>query len=97
MAKPTAWVYHKTDNRIRGHIFLCMLAYYLQWHMQQRLAPLFEDDGKGSKRQWTFAQVIESLKMQCRHTLKLKDVEYEQDGGLTPDQERIMDLLRGNI
>ena len=33
-------VYHKTDDRIRAHVFLCVLAYYLQWHMNQRLAPL---------------------------------------------------------
>jgi transposase len=26
-------VYHKTDDRIRSHVFLCMLSYYLQWHM----------------------------------------------------------------
>jgi hypothetical protein len=32
-------VYHKLDRRIRSHVFLCMLAYYLQWHIKQRLAP----------------------------------------------------------
>ena len=47
-------VYHKTDGRIRAHVFLCMLAYYLQWHMEQRLAPLFEADGVGENRRWTF-------------------------------------------
>jgi transposase len=48
-------VYHKTDERIRSHVFLCMLSYYLQWHMEQRLAPLFAADGQGSERRWTFA------------------------------------------
>ena len=33
-------VYHKKDDRIRSHVFLCVLAFYLQWHMQQRLQPL---------------------------------------------------------
>jgi hypothetical protein len=33
-------VYHKKDDRIRSHVFLCVLAYYVQWHMQQRLQPL---------------------------------------------------------
>ncbi|ETR67617.1 MAG: hypothetical protein OMM_05045 [Candidatus Magnetoglobus multicellularis str. Araruama] len=37
-------VYHKTDERIRCHVFVCMLAYYLQWHMNERLQPLFKDD-----------------------------------------------------
>ncbi len=27
-------VYHKTDERIRAQVFLCMLAYYLQWHFE---------------------------------------------------------------
>ena len=39
-------VYHKTDDRIRAHVFLCVLAYYVQWHVNQRLAPLFADDGQ---------------------------------------------------
>ena len=25
-------VYHKSDDRIRAHVFLCMLSYYIQWH-----------------------------------------------------------------
>jgi len=34
-------VYHQLDPRIEAHVFLCLLGYYLQWHMQQKLAPLF--------------------------------------------------------
>ena len=34
-------VYHKTDNRIRSHVFLCTLAYYLQWHANVRLQDFF--------------------------------------------------------
>lgn len=36
---------HRTEERVPAHIFLCMLAYYVEWHMRQALAPiLFEDD-----------------------------------------------------
>lgn len=35
---------HWLDDRIRGHVFLCMLAYHVEWHMRQRLAPLLFDD-----------------------------------------------------
>lgn len=38
-------VYHKKDDQIRSHVFLCMHAFYLQCYMQQRLKPLFEADG----------------------------------------------------
>jgi transposase len=40
-------IYHWTADRVRAHIFLCMLAYYVEWHMRQALAPiLFDDDDK---------------------------------------------------
>ena len=38
-------IYLYSEPRVRAHVFLCMLAYYLEWHMRQALAPLlFEDD-----------------------------------------------------
>lgn len=37
-------VYHWLTDRVRAHVFLCMLAYYLEWHMRQRLAPMLYDD-----------------------------------------------------
>ena len=37
-------IHHRRPDRVRSHIFLCMLAYYLEWHMRQALAPvLFQD------------------------------------------------------
>ena len=37
-------IFHYADWRVRGHVFLCMLSYYLEWHMRRALAPmLFED------------------------------------------------------
>ena len=36
---------HRTEDRVPAHIFLCMLAYYVEWHLRRALAPiLFEDD-----------------------------------------------------
>jgi len=37
-------VYHRLADRVRAHVFLCMLAYYLEWHLRQRLAPMLFDD-----------------------------------------------------
>jgi len=40
-------IYHRLPDRVRGHILLCMLAYYVVWHMRRALAPmLFEDEDK---------------------------------------------------
>ncbi len=38
-------VRHRLEERVRAHVLLCMLAYYVEWHMRQVLAPiLFDDD-----------------------------------------------------
>ena len=38
-------VHHRLEGRVRAHVFLCMLAYYVEWHMRRALAPLlFHDD-----------------------------------------------------
>ncbi len=40
-------IFHRAADRVRAHVFVCMLAYYVEWHMRQRLAPiLFDDDDK---------------------------------------------------
>ena len=42
---------HRTEDRVRAHVFLRMLSYYLSWHIQARLAPLlFTDDDKPAAR-----------------------------------------------
>jgi len=55
-------IYHKNDERIEAHIFIVMLAYYLQWHAMERLKPLFEADGKGKDKCWTFETIVGRLK-----------------------------------
>ncbi|WP_424096940.1 IS1634 family transposase [Moorena producens] len=38
-------IYHHLESRVKSHVFLCMLAYYVEWHMKQALGPiLFEDE-----------------------------------------------------
>ena len=37
-------IYHHRASRVRAHVFLCMLAYYVEFHMRQQLAPLLFDD-----------------------------------------------------
>lgn len=35
---------HRDEQRVKAHLFLCMLAYYVQWHMRKALAPLLFND-----------------------------------------------------
>jgi transposase len=87
-------VYHKTDERIRSHVFLCMLAYYLQWHMEQRLAPLFAADGQGPDRRWTFRGVIDCLAQITRNRVTVNGAEFYQNSTPTPEQDQILRLLQ---
>jgi transposase len=42
-------IYHRNEDRIRSHVFICMLAYYVEWHMREKLRPvLFADDDRAS-------------------------------------------------
>jgi hypothetical protein len=37
-------IHHRLEDRVRAHVFLCMLAYYLAWHLRQAWKPLLFDD-----------------------------------------------------
>jgi len=37
-------IYHWLADRVRAHVFLCMLAYYVEWHMREQLRPMLFDD-----------------------------------------------------
>ena len=44
-------IHVRTEEHVRGHVYLCMLAYHVEWHMHRRLAPiLFEDDDREGAR-----------------------------------------------
>ena len=44
-------IHHRTENHVRAHIFVCMLAYYVEWHLRQALAPLlFHDEELNTNR-----------------------------------------------
>jgi hypothetical protein len=42
-------IHHRKADRVRAHVLICMLAYYVEWHMRQSLRPiLFDDDNKAA-------------------------------------------------
>jgi len=44
-------IYHRAPDRVRAHVLVAMLAYYVEWHMRQALAPvLFDDEQRGDYR-----------------------------------------------
>jgi transposase len=45
-------IHHRLEGRVRAHVFLCMLAYYVEWHMRKALAPMiFADDAPRQPRE----------------------------------------------
>ncbi len=45
-------IYHWTGDRIRSHVFLCMLGYYVEWHLQKQLQSLlYADENKQEAKQ----------------------------------------------
>jgi transposase len=43
-------IHHHLENRVRAHIFLCMLAYYVEWHMREAWRELmFADEDQAAK------------------------------------------------
>jgi len=45
-------IFHRTEPHVRAHIFLCLLAYYVEWHMRRALAPLLFDDEEIDAQRW---------------------------------------------
>ena len=71
-------VYHWLEGRVRAHVFLCMLAYYLEWHMRQCLAPMLFDDADKDEAEALRCSVV--AQAQCS-----KAAVRKQTTGVTPD------------
>ena len=51
-------IYHALTDRVRAHVFICMLAYYLEWHMRRDLAPLLFAEEDPQARQETRKTIV---------------------------------------
>ena len=43
-------IFHRTEDRVKAHLFLCMLAYYLEWHLRRAWMSLLFHDEEGGTR-----------------------------------------------
>jgi hypothetical protein len=72
-------IYLRTETHVRGHIFLCLLAYYVEWHMRRALAPLlFADEELEELRR----QRDPVLPAEPSQSVKLKKAEHRTEDGL---------------
>ena len=51
-------LHHRRADRVRAHVLLCMLAYYVEWHMRKALAPLLFDDHDPVAAEWQRPWVV---------------------------------------
>ena len=71
-------VYHWLEDRVRAHVFHCMLAYYLEWHMRQKLAPMLFDDTDKEEAETRRRSVVAQAQ-------RSKSATKKQATGLTED------------
>jgi transposase len=71
-------VYHWLEGRVRAHVLLCMLAYYLEWHMRQCLAPMLFDDTDKAEADALRSSVVAQAQ-------RSKAAVKKQTTGMTPD------------
>ena len=71
-------IYHWLEGRVRAHVFLCMLAYYLEWHMRQCLAPMLFDETDPEEAEARRRSVVAQAQ-------RSKAAIKKQTTGMTPD------------
>ncbi len=73
-------VFHYSEQRVRAHVFLCMLAYYVEWHMRRRLTPmLFDDEYLDEASARRASPVVKAVRSE---QAKAKDATRRADDGL---------------
>jgi hypothetical protein len=73
-------VFHYSAERVRAHVFLCMLAYYVEWHMRERLkSMLFDDEHLEEVSAGRASPVVNAVRSE--HA-KAKDASKRADDGL---------------
>ena len=83
-------VYHWRAPRVRAHLFLCMLAYYVEWHMRERLKPILYSDHDKEAAEAGRPSIV--APMEPSPAAKRKCARHETDDGMQIGDFR--DLLR---
>jgi transposase len=79
-------IYHHNDPRVKAHVFICFLAYYLMWHLEQKLEPLLKD--------YAFYELINELKELKSNTVSLCSETFLQLTEKTALQRKIYATIK---
>ena len=87
-------IYHRLEDRVRAHIFLCMLSYYVQWHLIEAWRPLlFADEDQESKA------TRDPIKpaQRSRAARKKATRKVLEDGSLVHSFQTLLDQMSGIV
>ena len=73
-------IHHRLEERVRSHVFICMLAAYLVWHLREALAPLTFTDEHPATRYNPVAPALRSASASKKAAAKRNDVDEEVRG-----------------
>jgi transposase len=66
-------IYHYKGDRVKAHIFLCMLAYYVEWHLKEALAGLLFKDEETEDKYQEIVRAVRSKSAQSKDRKKCND------------------------
>ena len=85
-------IYHRKADRVRAHILLCTLAYYVEWHMRRALAPILFDDHDKEAGEKLRASVVAPARRSTAGELKAWTQRSEENEPIGSFQSLLVDL-----
>src|SRR5229473_384800 len=85
-------IHHRRVRRVRAHVLLCMLAYYLEWHMRQALKPILFDDHDKQAAEAARASIVAKAVRSEAAKRKVKTRRTDDDLPVHSFQSLIADL-----
>jgi transposase len=85
-------IHHHLADRVRAHVLICMLAYYVEWHLRQALAPLLFDDEDKTTAQALRPSVVAPARRSPRALRKLTTQRSEAGTPVHSFQSLLRDL-----
>jgi len=85
-------IHHWLADRVRAHVFLCMLAYYVEWHMREALAPILFDDDDRAAAEASRTSPVAPAKRSAKAERKAATKRTADDGPVHSFQTLLADL-----
>jgi Transposase DDE domain len=85
-------IHHRSAQRVRAHVLLCMLAYYVEWHMRQALKPILFDDHDKAAADATRASIVAKAERSAAAERKIA-TKRTDDGGPVHSFRSLLDDL----